>query len=391
MRHFVAIAFAAALGLFGWAPAPAVAQQSDAPMIHGAEVRISAKKWDEAEQFLKEDALVQFPNSPELWYWLGVVYAQGTKRDTEQAAQAFAKANELANPEDTELKGKIDMAVKAIWAPLVNSAAKAADAGDYAKAETLLKQAVAINPEGPEAYINLGTIYLKQEMWPEATEAYKKALELQPDNVTLEYNLGIAYHQMARAAKAKGDGPKAKEYYGLAETTYKAYLEKKPDDSAILNNLAAIYQEQGDEAKMRETLGQVATSESATQVDYYNAGLASLKGKEYEKAEGSFKSALEMVDTSNPESVEIGQFTRENLGLTLIQLKKYDEAIKVLQDLLAGNPDDESAATAHEYLGFAYREAGRKEEAQAEFAKSEELKKGGGATPAGQEEGAAAQ
>ena len=128
MRSFVAIVFAAALGLFGWAPAPAVAQQSDAPVVHGAEVRISAKKWDEAEQFLKEDALVQFPNSAELWYWLGVVYAQGTKRDTEQAAQAFAKANELANPEDTELKGKIDMAVQAIWAPLVNSAAKAADA-----------------------------------------------------------------------------------------------------------------------------------------------------------------------------------------------------------------------------------------------------------------------
>jgi tetratricopeptide (TPR) repeat protein len=197
---------------------------------------------------------------------------------------------------------------------------------------------------------------------------------------------------MARAAKAKGDGPKAKEYYDLAETTYKAYLEKKPDDAAILNNLAAVYQEQGDEAKMREVLGQVTTSESATQVDYYNAGLASLKGKEYEKAEASFNSALELVDESNPESVEIGQFTRENLGLTLIQLKKYDGAIQVLQALLAGNPDNESAATAHEYLGFAYREAGRKEEAQAEFAKSEELKKGeGGASTAEQDEGAKAQ
>ncbi len=390
MRHFVAIAFVAALGWLGWAPAPVAAQLSDAPMVHGAEVRVSAKKWDDAEQFLKEEALVQFPNSAELWYWLGVVYAQGTKRDTEQAAQAFGKANELANPEDTELKGKIDAAVKAIWAPLVNSAAKAADGGDYAKAEILLKQAVEINPEGPEAYINLGTIYLKQEKWAEASEAYKKARELQPDNETLAYNLGIAYHQIAREAKQKGDGPKAKEYYGLAETTYKAYLEKKPDDSAILNNLAAMYQEQGNEAKMREVLGQVATSETATQVDYYNAGLASLKGKEYEKAEASFKSALELVDKSDPESVEIGQFTRENLGLTLIQLKKYEQAIQILQDLLAGNPDNESAATAHEYLGFAYREAGRKEEAQAEFAKSEELKKGG-TSATGQEEGAAAQ
>lgn len=393
MRHFVAIAFAALLGWLGTPSAKAAAQQSDTPMVHGAEVRISAKKWEDAERFLKEEALVQFPNSPALWYWLGVVYAQGTHRNTEEAAKAFAKANELVNPEDYQLKDKIDSAVKAVWGPAVNAAAKAADAGDYAKAETLLKQAVAINPEGPEAYVNLGIVYVKQDKWDQAIEAYKKALELQPDNEAVSYNLGIAYHQLARAAKEKGDGPKAKEYYQLAETTYKAYLAKKPDDSAILNNLAAVYQEQGDEAKMREVLGEVATSETATQVDYYNAGLASLKGKEYDKAEEAFKNAIQLVDSSDPESVKVGQYTRENLGLTLIQVKKYDEAITVLQTLLASNPANDTAATAHEYLGYAYREAGRKEEAMAEFAKSEELKKGSGPSNAGQgtEEGAAAQ
>ncbi len=378
MSRFVAIAFLSILGWLGAAPTPAAAQQSDSPMVHGAEVRVSAKKWEDAEHFLREEALVQFPNSPTLWYWLGVVYAQGTNRNTEEAAKAFGKANELADPEDTELKANIDAAVKAIWAPLVNTAAKAADAGDYAKAETLLKQAIEINPAGPEAYINLGTVYLKQDKWDEAAEFYKKAAELQPDNETLTYNLGIAYHEIARDAKAKGDGPKATENYQLAEATYKAYLAKKPDDSAILNNLAAIYQEQGDEAKMRAVLGQVAGSETATQQDYHNAGLAALKGKEYDKAETAFKKALELVDSSNPESVQVGQYSRENLGLTLIQVKKYDEAISVLQTLLASKPDNETAATAHEYLGYAFREAGRKDEAMAEFAKSEELKKGGG-------------
>jgi tetratricopeptide (TPR) repeat protein len=381
MSRFLAIAFLSILSWLGAAPTPAAAQQSDSPMIHGAEVRVSAKKWDDAERFLKEEALVQFPNSPTLWYWLGVVYAQGSNRNTEEAAKAFGKANELADPEDTQLKGKIDAAVKAIWAPLVNTAAKAADGGDYAKAETLLKQAIEINPAGPEAYINLGTVYLKQDKWEEAAAVYKEAAELQPENEALTYNLGIAYHQIARDAKAKGDGPKAKENYQLAEATYKAYLAKKPDDSAILNNLAAVYQEQGDEAKMREVLGQVAGSETATQQDYHNAGLAALKGKEYDKAETAFKKALELVDSSNPESVQVGQYSRENLGLTLIQVKKYDEAISVLQTLLASNPDNDTAATAHEYLGYAFREAGRKDEAMAEFAKSEELKKGGGATP----------
>jgi tetratricopeptide (TPR) repeat protein len=379
MKHLVAIAFAISLGWPAFRPAPAAAQDAAAPFIHGAEVRVGAKKWKEAERFLKEEALTQYPDSPELWYWLGVVYAQGTNRNTEEAAKAFAKANELAGPEETAFKEKIDTAVKAIWAPLVNMAAKAADAGDYPKAEAMLKQATQINPQGAEAWINLGTVYLKQNKNAEAIEAYKKAIELQPDNETLTYNLGITYHQLAREARQKGDSAKSGEYYKLAESTYKAYLAKKPDDTGIINNLAALYQEQGNEAKMREALGEVAESGSATAQDLYNAGLAALKGKEYAKAEESFRKAMQAADASTPEGKQVLSFSRENLGLTLIQLKKYDEAIQVLQEQLASKPDPAAEATAHEYLGFAYREAGRKDEAAAEFAKAEEMKKAGAA------------
>jgi Flp pilus assembly protein TadD len=372
MRRLLALTFALALS-----PAVASGQESAAPMIHGAEVRVSAKKWEDAEQFLREEAIPAFPENAELWFWLGYVYAQGSNRNTEEAAKAFAKAHELADPEDTVLKEKVDKAVQAIWGPLVNTAAKAVEKGELEQAEMLLKQAVEINPEGAEAWINLGTVYLRQKKHAEATVAYEKAVALQPENTTLTYNLGVTYHELGRAAKAAGDTAKAAEYLTKAETTYKAHLAKKPGDVDVVNNLAALYQDRGDEAKMRETLGQVAAADSASQEDFYNAGRAFLRGKDYPKAEQAFAKTIALTDESDPASVEMRAFAMEYQGLVLIQQKKYDPAIEVLQKLIALEPDN---ATAYEYLGFAYRDTGRKEEAAAAFMKSEELKKapGGG-------------
>ncbi|MFN2433205.1 MAG: tetratricopeptide repeat protein [Gemmatimonadota bacterium] len=378
MRRFVAAlapvgtAVLAALLLTSLSAEEAPAQESAAPMIHGAEVRVSGKKWEDAQQFLEEEAIPQYPEEAALHYWLGVVYAQGTNRDTEKAAMAFAKAHELADPEDAELKERIDAAVKAIWAPMVNAAAKAAEAGELEKAQMLLEQATEINPEGPEAWINLGTVYNRQKKTTEAIDAYKKALELQPDNQTLSYNLGILYHQMGRDAVAAGDSAKADEYLDLAESTYKAYLAKNPGEVDIVNNLASLYQERGQTDEMRETLGEVAVADSASQADLYNAGRAFLQGKQWTDAEGAFRKVIAEEDATDPASLEMTSYSMEYLGLTLLQQKKYEEAIEILQKLAQRQPDN---AAAQEYLGFAYRDSGRRDEALAAFAKAEELKK----------------
>ncbi|MBA2565737.1 MAG: tetratricopeptide repeat protein [Gemmatimonadetes bacterium] len=363
----------------------AEAQQSAAPMIHGAEVRVSAKKWEEAQRFLVEEAIPAYPEEAELHYWLGVVYAQGTQRNTEEAAKEFGKANELAGPEETELKEKIVKATQAIWGPLVNSAAKLAAAGKLDEAQKLLEQAVAIRPEGPEAWTNLGTVYMRQENNEKAVEAYEKALELKPDNEAVLYNLAVTYHQLGREARDAKDAAKEAAYYGKAETTYNAFLEKKPGDVDTMNNLAALYQERGDEAKMQKTLGSVAATDSANQEHYYNAGLTFLKGKDYVKAEEAFTKTISLTEASDPASAEMSAYAGEYLGLALLQLKKYDQAVDVLQKLIAKQPDN---AVAHEYLGYAYRDSGKKQEAIDAFAKAEELKKAGGSSGPGAGRGA---
>jgi tetratricopeptide (TPR) repeat protein len=344
-------------------------------MIHGAEVRIAAKKWEEARIFLLEEALPQYPENAELWYWLGVTYAQGTQRDSEEAAKAFAKARELADPGDAELIGKLDAAVQASWGPLVNAGAKALEEGRLEEAEASLVKATEIKPDGPEAWINLAAVYTKQDKKGEAAAAYEKALALEAENDVVLYNLAVTYHQLGRDAKAAGDEARHQEFLGKAEKLYNAYKEKKPDDPAVLNNLASLYQERGDDAKMREALSGAMAADSVTQESSFEAGRAFLRAKDYQQAEAAFTKTVEMTDESNPTSVEIRGYALESLGLVLIQQGKHDQAIEVLNRLISQQPD---LAIAHEYLGYAYRDSGRKDEAIAAFARAEELKKAGG-------------
>ena len=386
MRRFTLVPVLAT-ALVTFLAAPSAGQESATPMVHGAEVRIAAKKWEEARIFLLEEALPQYPENAQLWYWLGVTYAQGTQRDSEEAAKAFAKAREFADPGDADLVAKLDMAVQASWGPLVNAGAKALEEGRLEEAEEALVEATEIKPDGPEAWINLAAVYSKQDKKAEAIAAYEKALALNTENEVVQYNLAVTYHQLGREAKVAGDSAKHTELLGKAETLYKAYLEKKPDDPAVLNNLASLYQERGDEAQMREALSGAMAADSVTQASSFEAGRAFLRARDYPQAEEAFTKAVDLTDEADATSREIRGYALESLGLVLIQQKKFDPAIEVLNRLVAMQPD---LAVAHEYLGYAYRDSGRKEEALAAFARAEELKKaGGGAEDAS--EGASAQ
>jgi tetratricopeptide (TPR) repeat protein len=59
-----------------------------------------------------------------------------------------------------------------------------------------------LSPDDAITYYSLGHTYLKMQRYPEAVEAYKKSLELNPASADAHANLGEAYHGVGNKGAA---------------------------------------------------------------------------------------------------------------------------------------------------------------------------------------------
>jgi tetratricopeptide (TPR) repeat protein len=69
--------------------------------------------------------------------------------------------------------------------------------------ESLLRQALALDPKFAEAYFQLGNLYAELNQFPEAVKEYKQATALQPDMADAHYRLAQAYTRTGEPALAK--------------------------------------------------------------------------------------------------------------------------------------------------------------------------------------------
>ncbi len=100
------------------------------------------------------------------------------------------------------------------------------------KAESLLLESVKLNPDGTQAYFQLGLVYVKLKEYPKAIETYQKVAEMEPDFPDIYFNLGYAY------AMNKEFG-KAEEMYNRVVKLSPTYLDE------ALFNLAMVQVKQG--------------------------------------------------------------------------------------------------------------------------------------------------
>jgi len=64
---------------------------------------------------------------------------------------------------------------------------------DLAQVESLLKKAIALQPDIPEAHLQLGNLYSDQHKYVESIPEYLRACELNPDLADAHYRLAQAY------------------------------------------------------------------------------------------------------------------------------------------------------------------------------------------------------
>lgn len=142
---------------------------------------------------------------------------------------------------------------------------------DFAKQETILKNATSRYPEEWRAFNNLGVVYMNTDKYDNALEEFKKADELSEGNSMVKNNIGAAYF-------LKGEKDKAVEYYDLATGAGKQ----------VSNNQAVLKIKSGDYLKAVELYGSSET---------FNAALAQLLNGDANRA---LKTLNDVKDVEDP-------------------------------------------------------------------------------------------
>jgi tetratricopeptide (TPR) repeat protein len=94
---------------------------------------------------------------------------------------------------------------------LIDQAGVAIQAGNPQYATELLRQSILYNGKDAEAYILLGVALAQTKMPADAENAFKKAVQLAPDNVKARYNLAVHQYTEGQVRAALENARKAAE------------------------------------------------------------------------------------------------------------------------------------------------------------------------------------
>ena len=109
-----------------------------------------------------------------------------------------------------------------------------ARAGQLDRAEAELREATGLAPSDPDVLAALGTVLAQEQKLEESTAVFKRALQLNPDNLTVRRYLAANLWQLHR--------------YGEARDSLQIILKRKPDDEAAQLLLGMVSENMGDYA-----------------------------------------------------------------------------------------------------------------------------------------------
>ena len=192
--------------------------------------------------------------------------------------------------------------------------------GRYDEAEIHLRRAIALNPQARDAHLNLGAALYKQERYEEALEITRVAVELAPDFSESHANLGSilgalgrheeAIEALAQAAALAPTSPRTAERYFLMGQTaqengqpeaaaeyYLHALEADPHHAEALHWLATLRAAQQHYGEMLELLQRFVAIHPNDSAAYSNMGIALLGLGRYDEALQHFDQALSLDPT----------------------------------------------------------------------------------------------
>jgi len=190
------------------------------------------------------------------------------------------------------------------------------------QAAAAFKQVVAAKPSDPEAYYNLGTLYLRKNSLTEARTYLEQTLKLREEYPEAWNNLGMIAAQEGRQDDAI--------------RSFKRSLAIRPDYVTALLNLGNLYRRQGGASTDAEKLFQRALElEPENAEANYSLGMLFARQENFSAAKERLEKAIR-VRPNYPEALN-------NLGILLTRRDETSEAEEKFKACIAVAPNYDQA------------------------------------------------
>lgn len=237
-----------------------------------------------AQQAITEDS-----TNPQGWVLAG--QAHSALGHLEEADAAWDKAVELYPSLEQELVGDRENA----WVVAYNDGVNAFQQNDIEGAIDYMELADMVYQGRPEAKLQLGMLYSRQDQMDRAIQAYRDALEIiqNPPPIELDSamqaawaeNEQIAISNLAQLLAATGQDAEA-------EQVYRDVLASNPEDIQALINLAGILARQGRSDEANQMFNDLVSREGLSFDDYIRLGVGLFQAEQYDGAAIAFEKAV---------------------------------------------------------------------------------------------------
>jgi tetratricopeptide (TPR) repeat protein len=180
-----------------------------------------------------------------------------------------------------------------------------------------------IHKKTAEEYFLEGNQDYQKGKFEEAIEAYKKAIEVEPDSYGAYNNMGSAYAELGKFEKAIKVCKKA--------------IKIKPDKDQAYYNMGGAYAELGKFEKALEVCKKAIEVKPDSYEAYNNMGVAYAGLDELKKALEAYKKAIEIM----PDDYE----TYSNMGIAYAGLGEFEKTIEVCKKAIKIKPEASIASS----------------------------------------------
>ena len=251
----------------------------------------------------------------------------------EEAKGAFSRAQELS-PRDASVAYNMGQMFR--------------EAGRHEEAVEKFREALEIQPDLAVAHGSMGVSLNALGRYEEALEATTTAMSLWPQLPSL----GVFQRSAGYAAWKLNDRVKAAQYFQIA-------LEANPNDVEIHLNLGKVRLEQRRFEQGREHLRRALDLRPDDPTMPLEVGDAFRTSGYADRSLSFYRQVLER----SPNTAR----ARAGNGLALLDLERYLESIKELEEAISLDPDSPIKGELHRHLGTAHVELGHLEEAAENF------------------------